>query len=59
MKDVVLINNFITISESLMDLTDEFNLLMERYRELKERNDKLNNEFEIIISHKNYQSNEQ
>ena len=49
MVDVVLINNLTTISESLIDLNHEFNLLLARYKKLKARFYKLKNKFEIDL----------
>ena len=61
MKDVVLLNDLTTISDSLIDLNNDFNLLLARYKKLKERFYELKNEVEIsrIYHHLNYQSNEQ
>ena len=61
MKDLVLLNNLTTISDSLIDLNNDFNLLLARYKKLKERFYELKNEVEIsrIHHHLNYQSNEQ
>ena len=48
MKKVVSINELSAICKSLNDLAKDYNLLMAEYVELRERNSRLKNDFELI-----------